>query len=152
MIHGLQLIDLKTHADERGFFREVLRCEILDPTFSAAQLSHSLVHTGVTKGWHGHILFSQMTYFATGAAVVVFTDRRPCSPTFGAFVERLTSDAIAPWVAVHPPGVLLAYRCTQGSAHVFYATSGVYDPSDEVRIDLQDGEIVYDWAKWGKIR
>lgn len=152
MIAGLQLIDLDTHADERGFFREVLRGGSLDPAFAAAQLSHSLVHTGVTKGWHGHARFSQMTYFATGAAAIVFCDRRPGSATFGTFVERLAADAMRPWAAVHPPGVMLAYRCTQGPAHVFYATSGVYAPDDEVRIDLLDGEIAYDWAKWSRPR
>jgi len=152
MISGLHLIDLETHADERGFFREILRTGSLDPAFSVAQLSHSLVHTGVTKGWHGHRHFSQLTYFACGAAVVVFTDKRTGSPTYGEFVERLVADAMRPLVAVHPPGVLLAYRCTQGPAHVFYATSGVFDPNDEVRVSLQGGEIDYDWEKWSQPR
>lgn len=152
MISDLQIIELKTHGDERGFFREIIRAEELEPAFSASQLSHSLVHTGVTKGWHGHREFSQMTYFAAGAAVMVFTDRRPDSPTFGSFVEKLCSEAMTPWVAIHPPGVLLAYRCTQGPAHVFYATSGVFDLEEEVRVDLHDEEINYKWEKWTAAR
>ena len=152
MIDGLQLIDLTTHADERGFFREIIRPASLSPSFHAAQLSHSLVHTGVTKGWHGHRRFSQLTYFASGAAVVVFADNRPASPTRGTCLERLVSESLPPWAAITPPGVLLAYRCTQGPAQVFYATSGVFDPTDEIRIELEGGEISYDWKKWTKAR
>ena len=152
MISDLHLVELATHADERGFFREILRLESIDPAFSASQLSHSLVHTGVTKGWHGHHRYSQLTYFATGAAIVVFVDKRPDSPTFGICVEKLASDALQPWVAVHPPGVVLAYRCTQGPAHVFYATTGIFDIHEEIRIDLDGVEIVYDWNKWIRAR
>ncbi len=148
MISDLNITELKTHGDERGFFREIIRAEEQEPKFFASQLSHSLVHTGVTKGWHGHQKFSQLTYFAAGAAVVVFTDRRPESPTFGEFVERLTSEVMKPWAAVHPPGVLLAYRCTQGPAHVFYATSGPFNLEEEVRVDLHDETINYKWEKW----
>lgn len=147
-ILDLHVVELKTHADERGFFREILRLKSIDPAFGIAQLSHSLVHTGVTKGWHGHHRFSQLTYFATGAAIVVFVDQRPDSPSFGKSVEKLVSDALQPLVTIHPPGVVLAYRCTQGPAHVFYATTGVFDLHEEIRIDLEGGIINYDWQKW----
>ncbi len=150
VIPGLQIHTLATHADERGFFREVLRCD--NSSFSAKQMSHSLVHTGVTKAWHGHVGQSQMTYLAEGSAIFAFVDTRaPLGPERPVF-EILAGEGIPPWVAIHPPGVLIGYKCTQGPAHVFYATSGTYDPEDEVRVEWNAPTIPYSWEKWSRIR
>ena len=54
MIDGVMIKELVTHADERGFFREIIR--VTDDIFSEGfgQWSQSLVYTGVTKAWHIH--------------------------------------------------------------------------------------------------
>ena len=54
MIEGAVIKELVTHADERGFFRELIR--VMDHSFAAGfgQWSHSLVHPGVAKAWHIH--------------------------------------------------------------------------------------------------
>ena len=50
-IDGVVLKELTTHADERGFFREVIRES--DEFFDHfGQWSHSLMHPGVAKAWH----------------------------------------------------------------------------------------------------
>ncbi|HHS97475.1 MAG TPA: dTDP-4-dehydrorhamnose 3,5-epimerase, partial [Chloroflexi bacterium] len=45
MIHGVEVKELATHTDERGFFREILRAS--DPIFAEgfAQWSHTVSHT-----------------------------------------------------------------------------------------------------------
>jgi len=54
MIEGVMTKELTTHADERGFFREIIR--ITDDFFAEGfgQLSHSLMYPGVSKAWHIH--------------------------------------------------------------------------------------------------
>ena len=55
MIEGIKIIPIKTHEDERGFFREIFRFQEQFTNPSVGQLSHSLVREGVIKGWHGHV-------------------------------------------------------------------------------------------------
>ena len=54
MIEGVEIKELRTHPDERGFFREVIR--VTDGFFTEgfAQLSHSYMYPGVAKAWHVH--------------------------------------------------------------------------------------------------
>ena len=53
VIDGVVVKELVTHADERGFFREVIRES--DGFFDHfGQWSHSLMYPGSTKAWHIH--------------------------------------------------------------------------------------------------
>jgi dTDP-4-dehydrorhamnose 3,5-epimerase len=150
-IDGLIMLELPTHSDERGFFREIIRNKDLSTPFEINQLSHSLVNTGITKGWHGHKNQSQMTYLASGSAIFVFVDMRD-SDTNPAKFEYLASPHSNPWVVITKPGIYIGYYCTQGPANVLYATSGTYDTDDELRIPHDDPRINYPWEQWKEIR
>ncbi len=152
MIQGVVLKSLVTHADDRGFFREVVRHT--DPCFAAGfgQLGHSLVYSGIVKAWHGHARQSQWTYVAGGVLMVVLYDGRPDSETYRTTHELLLGDHQAAAVYLMPPGVVHGYRCLAGPAHVIYVTSGVYDPSEEVRLPHDDPAIGYDWSNSWRIR
>ena len=147
MIEGVEFKSLVTHTDERGFFRELIRKT--DGIFGEGfgQLSHSLVHAGITKAWHMHKIQSQWTYVVCGVLKVALHDCRQDSPTYRETQEFLIGDNHPPRIYRLPPGVAHGYRCLSGPAHVLYVTSGVYDPSDEVRISHDDAEIAYDWTK-----
>lgn len=146
MIDGVIIKKLKKHADERGFFQELIRNT--DDFFAAGfgQLSHSLVHHGVIKAWHAHTIQTQWTYIVSGLARVALHDRRKESPTFGVTLEFLAGDHHEPLVYSFPPGVAHGYKCIQGPMHVLYVTSGVYDLDDEVRISHDDASIGFDWT------
>ena len=152
MIDGVVVKELTTHADDRGFFREVIRRT--DPFFAAGfgQCSHSLVHAGVLKAWHGHVRQAQWTYIASGLVRVAIHDLRPASPTRGVTRELLIGEDHPPCVYSLPPGVVHGYRCLAGPAHVFYVTSDTYDPGDEVRVPHDDPRIGYDWGEDASIR
>jgi dTDP-4-dehydrorhamnose 3,5-epimerase len=152
MIHGVVVKNLVTHADDRGFFREVIRLE--DPFFAAGfgQLSHSLVYPGIAKAWHGHERQSQWTYVACGVLLVAMHDTRPDSPTYRTTQELLLGDHQAAGVYLLPPGVVHGYRCLAGPSHVIYVTSGVYEPAEEIRLPHDDPAIGYDWSKSPPIR
>ncbi len=139
-IAGVEWISLSTHGDHRGFFRELMRADGSGPSRCVRQVSHSLVHGGVVKGWHGHVVQHQWTYVVSGALWVVLFDARPDSRTRGCLLERRLAADSEPFIYGFPPGVLHGYRCLS-EAQVIYMTSGTYDPADEVRVAIGDPSV-----------
>ena len=147
MIDGVEVKDLVTHADERGFFREVIR--ETDPFFDHfGQWSHSLMYAGTAKAWHIH---QEQTdwWYAIGSLKVALYDLRPASPTKGHLLEMFLGDRFAKCLKI-PPGVAHGCRALELS-HLLYVTSSVYNPADEGRRQHDDAEIGYDWTAWPKI-
>ncbi len=151
MIDGVEIKQLTTHNDERGFFREILRSS--DPILAEgfAQWSHTMSHTGVAKAWHVHHRQVDWWYVAGGTIKTALYDTRPDSPTYGQLQELLMGDGHPPIVLKIPPGVAHGYRVLQGPAHIFYVVSREYDSSDEGRIPHDDPTIGYDWLSGPKI-
>lgn len=147
MIQGVIIKQLVTHADERGFFREIIR--VTDGFFKEGfgQLSHSLVFPGVIKAWHAHKLQGQWNYVVSGLLKVVLCDFRPDSPTFRERTEFFAGDNQPAQVYYFPAGVLHGYKCINGPMNIIYVTSGTYDSDEEVRISFNDPAIEFDWLK-----
>ncbi len=145
MIKGVEFKELTTHADDRGFFREVIRVTDGCLKEGFGQLSHSLVYGGVVKAWHGHKKQTQWNYVASGLLKVVLYDDRPDSQTYKEKIEFLVGENQQSKVYVFPPGVLHGYQCVSGPANVIYVTSGTYDLSDEVRVSHDSLNAVFDW-------
>jgi dTDP-4-dehydrorhamnose 3,5-epimerase len=145
VIAGVETKPLETYSDERGFFREILRAT--DGIFADgfAQLSHSVMHTGVVKAWHVHDQQTDWWYVCGGVVKVVLFDARPGSQSYRTTMERLMGDGHPSCVIRIPPGVVHGCRCVQGPGHLFYVTSRVYDPADELRRPHDDPDIGYDW-------
>src|SRR5438046_8869564 len=102
-IDGVVLKELTTHADERGFFREVIRES--DEFFDHfGQWSHSLMHPGVARAWHIHQHQTDWWY-VIGALQVALYDTREDPPTTGQLMEvrrgasRTARRKLAPGVA-----------------------------------------------------
>ena len=147
MIDGVVIKELVTHADERGFFRELIR--VTDDFFKEGfgQLSHSLVYPGVIKAWHAHKIQGQWNYIAGGLIRVALYDFRPNSSSYRKTMEFLAGENQSAHVYYFPPGVLHGYKCISGPMHIIYVTSGVYDLADEIRIPQDEMSIGYDWIK-----
>lgn len=147
LIQGVVVKDLATHADERGFFREIIR--ETDEFFDHfGQWSHSLMHAGSAKAWHHHRTQTDWWY-AIGSLKVALYDLREDSPTRGELMEFFIGDRFAKCVKI-PPGVAHGCRALELS-HLLYVTSNVYNPEDEGRISHDDPSIGYDWTAWPKI-
>ena len=144
-IEGVEIKQLTTHPDERGFFREIIR--VTDPFFAEGfgQFSHSLMHLGVTKAWHIHPHQIDWWYVPIGALKVALSDRREDSATFGVTSVLMLGDVYGAQVLKIPAGV--AHGCTALSdpTHLLYVTSHVYNPAEEGRIRYDDPTIGYDW-------
>jgi dTDP-4-dehydrorhamnose 3,5-epimerase len=146
MIAGVEVKELVTHADERGFFREVIR--VTDGFFAEGfgQWSHSCMYPGVAKAWHVHYKQVDWWYVAIGTLKVVLHDLRSDSPTYRQTQELLLGDRYGPVVLKIPPGVAHGCKALDGVVHLFYVTSRTYDPAEEGRIPHDDPEIGYDWT------
>jgi len=152
MIEGVVLKELSTNADERGYFREIIR--VTDDFFGEGfgQWSHSVMYTGVAKAWHIHKVQIDWWYVGSGVLKVALHDTRPDSPTYRETVDFLMGDFQPARVMRLPPGVAHGCRSISGPVHLFYITSRVYDPSDEGRISYNDPEIGYDWVSGPTIK
>ena len=82
MIDGVKIIELTTHGDDRGFFREIIRFPEQIAGITVGQLSHSMVNEGFVKAWHGHVYQSQWNYVVSGQIKVALFDNRKDSNTY----------------------------------------------------------------------
>ena len=152
MIHGVETKSLVTNSDERGFFRELIR--VTDPFFSEGfgQWSHTLTHQGAAKAWHIHKAQVDWWYVAVGAVKAALYDTREGSPTQGQLQELFLGENYPAQILKIPPGVAHGYKVISGPMHLFYITSGVYNPADEGRISHDDPKIGYDWKQGPAIK
>jgi dTDP-4-dehydrorhamnose 3,5-epimerase len=152
MIQGVVMKELVTHADERGFFREIVRAT---DDFSAegfAQWSHSLMYDGVIKAWHLHRVQTDWWYVANGVLRVGLCDLRPESSTYKKTMDFLMGDLQPSRVLKVPPGVAHGCKVIQGPVNLFYITSHVYNPDDEIRLPYNDPGIEFDWLRGPPIK
>jgi len=151
-IEGVEIKQLVTHADERGYFREIIRKS--DSFFGEgfAQLSHSLMHPDVAKAWHIHKTQIDWWYVPVGVLKVGLYDTRPESPSRGVLQELFMGEQFGHSVLKIPPGVAHGCKAIGGVAHLIYVTSNVYDPAEEGRIPHDDPEIGYDWVSLPDIK
>ena len=146
MIDGVELKELTTHRDERGFFREIARDTEDIVTEGWAQLSHSLMHPGVAKAWHVHPNQIDWWYVPVGDLKVALYDTRDGSSTKGQLDELFLGEHYDAQLLKIPAGVAHGCRVIGGLTHLIYMTSKTYDPDEEGRIPHDDPDIGYDWT------
>lgn len=146
MIEGVELKELTTHRDERGFFREIARDTEEIVTEGWAQLSHSLMHPGVAKAWHVHPNQIDWWYVPIGDLKVALYDTRDGSSTKGQLDELFLGEHYDAQLLKIPAGVAHGCRVIGGLTHLIYMTSKTYDPDEEGRIPHDDPDIGYDWT------
>ncbi|MCC6934013.1 MAG: dTDP-4-dehydrorhamnose 3,5-epimerase family protein [Deltaproteobacteria bacterium] len=142
---------LKTHADDRGFFREIIRNT--DDIFCGpfAQWSHSKMAVNTVKAWHYHHIQYDWWYIAMGQAHIVLYDLRVESSTFGQKLEFDLGDTdygqdVLSAVVRIPPGVAHACKALVNNTHLLYVTSETYNPNDEGRYPYNDKLFDHNWG------
>lgn len=152
-IIGVQFKNLKSHGDQRGFFREIVR--VSDDFFgegSFGQWSHSKMAKDVVKAWHYHHVQIDWWYLPIGQVETVLYDNRPESPTYKKkmIIHMGESDKYGPEtleVCVKiPPGVLHGCKVLSAEAHLFYITSVTYNASEEGRFPYNSPLVGHDWG------
>lgn len=146
-IHDVVIKKLVTHADDRGYLREVLRDD--DGLLSRfGQTTITMTYPGVIKAFHWHKNQDDLWYVASGMARVVLYDRRSDSPTH-AQTQVVYAGEDNPVLIAIPAGVVHGYQVL-GTKPVLllYHTTQSYslDDPDEERIPFDDPEIGFDWS------
>ncbi len=159
-IFGVSIKALKSHGDQRGFFREVVRST--DPFFNDnkffnssgspfGQWSHSYMQKNVVKAWHYHHQQIDWWYVPMGNVETVLYDNREESPTYKSKMvfrmgeSRYGSDTHELCVMI-PPGVLHGCKVLSDDAHLFYITSMTYDPNEEGRFPYDAPFVGHSWG------
>lgn len=153
IIEGVITHPLIRHADERGYFEELIRVD--DPFFAEGfgQLSHSFMYPGVVKAWHIHKTQIDWWYVASGRLLVALYDLRNGSPTKSRTQELYLGSDLPPQILKIPAGVAHGCRVIGTEpAHLFYVTSCTYNSIEEGRIAHDDKEISYDWLRQPPIK
>jgi len=145
MIEGVILKELKTHIDDRGFFREIIR--ISDDFFikGFGQWSHSLMYNNVIKAWHYHKIQTDWWYVVSGVLRVGLCDLRNESSTYKQTMDFFMGEHQPAKIVTIPPGIAHGCKTIQGPVNLFYITSHIYNPDDEYRLAYNDHDIDFDW-------
>lgn len=159
-IFGVSIKQLKSHGDQRGFFREIVRSS--DPFFSTSvtpnntspfgQWSHSYMQRNVVKAWHYHHQQIDWWYVPIGNVETVLFDNREESPTYKMKMvlhmgesARYGGDTKELCVLI-PPGVLHGCKVLSDDAHLFYITSMTYDTNEEGRFPYDAEFVGHPWG------
>ena len=150
-IDGPVLIAPRRIADQRGFFSETFRADLL----AAAGIEATFVQDnhvrsearGVLRGLHFQLAPSaqgKLVRAARGAVLDVCVDMRQGSPTFGRHlsVELTAANWRQLWV---PVGFAHGYVTLEEGTEVLYKTTDYYAPQLERGIAWDDPVLAIDW-------
>jgi len=147
MIDGVKIKKVDTHADERGFFAEMVKSG--EETFhEVLQTSYSETKPGVVKGFHIHDYW-EVWCIVKGQAQVVLHDMRPDSPTKGETQVILTGEDNMMVIAI-PGEVAHGYKSLgPGPMGIVYHASEAYNPQNVTirSIPHASPDIGFDWNK-----
>lgn len=147
MIDGVEVKQLKRHADERGYLMEMLRCD--DEVFTHFGQSYvALNYPGVIRAWHYHKKQDDLWVCVSGMIKAVVYDSREGSPTYGEVNEFFMGDN-NPILLRIPVGTMHGYKTigVEPSLLVNFP-SQPYNRAepDEYREEWNSENIPYDWG------
>ena len=146
---GFTVIEPTVHRDERGFFVESYRQEVLAEAGLVTewvQDNHARSSRGVLRGMHFSVDPGQVKLVrcARGRVLDVAVDIREDSPTFGRWVGiTLSAENFRQFYV--PPGFAHGFCVTTEVAQVEYKCTDLYDPEGEGGIAWNDPELAIPW-------
>lgn len=146
-LEGPLLLQPKIHRDERGFFIETYREEVLSDLGVQdewVQDNHSRSAKGVIRGMHFQPGMAKLIRCARGEIVDVLVDIRRGSPAFGQW-EAFTLNDENLRELYCPNGFAHGFCVTSDVADVVYKCSAYYDPEAESGISFSDPDIGIEW-------
>jgi dTDP-4-dehydrorhamnose 3,5-epimerase len=144
-LHGVQLVDLRVHADERGRFLETFRKEWFPQrAWERVQSNLSDSKAGVLRGLHFHLNQVDYWYVSRGSIRVGLADLRPGSPTYlaSAVLDMAEDDPTGLYI---PSGVAHGFVALT-DATLTYLVDNYYDNSDEYGVRWDDPQLAIPWG------
>ena len=149
-IHGVFYKKIKSNIDNRGFFREIFKDNILIKK-KLRQISHSFIKKKVIKAWHIHKKQSQWNYLLKGKIKLYLYDTRLSSKTFKKYTTLIIDSKKDSIMYFFPAGVAHGYITLSNENHMIYGTSGIYNPEEECKMSLKNDLIPNFFSKSQKI-
>ena len=151
-INGVILKKLEKHADERGYFQEILRDDggMFKNLKNFGQISISSTKPGIIKAFHWHEQQDDIFYVISGSAKVILYDLREDSTTYKRVDEVDMSDNDQKLLFV-PRKVAHGYKVLgKKDIVMLYIMNKPYNRKkpDEQRIPFDDKNIGIDWFKY----
>ncbi|MDR1922061.1 MAG: dTDP-4-dehydrorhamnose 3,5-epimerase [Candidatus Adiutrix sp.] len=155
-IEGPRLIETKTFADGRGYFRETYRQDelnrLLGRRVDFVQDNDSFsASVGVLRGLHfqrpPHAQ-AKLVKVVSGAIFDVIVDLRRSSATYGHW-QGLRLEAGSGRQLFVPVGFAHGFCALTENVHVSYKVSDYYDPAGEGGLVWNDAALAIDWPLAG---
>ncbi|HTI34939.1 MAG TPA: dTDP-4-dehydrorhamnose 3,5-epimerase [Miltoncostaea sp.] len=146
---GALVIEPVVHGDERGFFQETFRADLMQELGIAetwVQDNHSRSAQGVLRGMHFSLGAGQakLVRCARGAIWDVAVDIRHGSPTFGRW-SAVTLDDVDHRQIYLPVGFAHGFIVLSEVADVVYRCSSYYDGALERGFAWDDPDVAIAW-------
>ena len=149
-LEGPVLIEPKVFGDERGFFAETFRANVLADQFGVTepfvQDNHSRSTRGVVRGMHFQIGAgaSKLVRCGRGKIFDVVVDLRVGSSTYGQWeAAELSEENMR--VFYVPIGFAHGFCVLSDVADVLYKQSGYYSGETERGVSYRDPDVAIDW-------
>jgi len=140
MIEGVQVIELTTHEDDRGYLIEIARVAGGDEPHAVAHQFGQVYLVGdpvrgTVRAYHKHAELWDWFFISHGSAKFVLKDDREDSPTYGEMMTIIASER-RPRLIVVPPGGYHGWRSLEDVTQMVSTASHTYNRErpDEVRI------------------
>jgi dTDP-4-dehydrorhamnose 3,5-epimerase len=144
---GPVLLEPVVHGDERGFFLETYRRNVLAELGirdEFVQDNHSRSRRGIVRGMHFQPGMAKLVRCARGAVLDVLVDVRRGSPAFGRW-EGFELDDVGGRQVYCPDGFAHGFCVLSEVADVVYKTSAYYEPSAEGGFAFDDPAVGIAW-------
>ncbi len=146
-LDGPFVIEPAVHGDERGFFVESYRRDLLEAAgidLDFVQDNHSRSKRGIVRGMHFQPGQWKLIRCARGAIFDVVVDIRVGSPTFGEWEGYELSDENHRQFLC-PDGFAHGFCVLTDIADVAYKVSTYYDPAAESGFKFDDPQVAIRW-------
>ncbi|OYU48983.1 MAG: dTDP-4-dehydrorhamnose 3,5-epimerase [Rhizobiales bacterium PAR1] len=150
-IDGPVVFTPKRHGDDRGFFSEVFRQDVVDAALGAqtfVQDNHSFsARRGTLRGLHYQsppAAQGKLLRVARGAVFDVAVDIRKASPTYGRYVglELSAANGELFWI---PPGFLHGFCTLTDGTDFLYKVTHYYSHPNDGAVIWNDPDIGITW-------
>jgi dTDP-4-dehydrorhamnose 3,5-epimerase len=146
-LEGPILLEPAIHGDDRGFFQETYRRNLLAELGihdEWVQDNHSRSRRGVVRGMHFQPGMAKLLRCPRGSVLDVLVDIRPGSPSFGLWEGfELNDDTHLQLYA--PDGFAHGFCVLSEVADVIYKCSAYYDPIAESGFRYDDPDVAIEW-------
>lgn len=144
LVKDVFTVQLKTFADERGFFVETFRKEWFPQrSWDAVQTNRSETRAGGLRGLHFHRHQVDYWYVPRGTIRVGLCDLRPASPTYKACQVLDIGDDNQLGIFI-PTGVAHGFLALT-DATLTYVVDNYYDGRDEFGVAWDDPDLNIPW-------